>query len=270
MKGITYLKRVALLFAVCCFAVSGSAETEADKDIIAIHSHNDYSQRSPFYGAYNAHAASIEADVYLVEGEIYVSHNRSDIKAACTLKAMYLDPIREKFCAHSGKVYADGAPLTLLVDLKDNALTLDAMLRLIKQDYMACFDYPYNPSAVRLVITGDRVAASDFDKYPEFVFFDGVVGRDYTEAQKTRLGMVSQRLGAYSSWKATSPLSEADSLKLNAIVENTHKEGLKIRFWGYPDNERAWQTAINLGLDFINTDKPATVNTWLKQGAKGK
>ena len=264
MKGITYRKHVMLLLAACCIVLPGMAEDEAGTDVIAIHSHNDYSQKTPFYGAYNAHVASIEADVFLADGEIYVSHNRKDIKAERTLKAMYLNPIREKFNQNGGKVYPDGAPLTLLVDLKDNASTLDAILKLIVQEYMPCFDYPYNSGAVRLVITGDKVPPSAFDKYPAFVYFDGIVGQTYTEEQKARIGMVSQSLGTYSSWKATSPLNESDSLKLSTLVSDAHQEGLKIRIWGYPDNERAWQTAINLGLDFINTDKPARVRSWLR------
>lgn len=44
-----------------------------------IHSHNDYDQARPFWGAYEANAASIEADIWLIDGAIYVAHDREDV-----------------------------------------------------------------------------------------------------------------------------------------------------------------------------------------------
>ena len=45
-----------------------------------IHSHNDYAQKRPFWGAYEAGADSIEADVFLVDGELLVAHSRNESK----------------------------------------------------------------------------------------------------------------------------------------------------------------------------------------------
>ena len=72
----------------------------ADARLIGIHSHNDYNRKSPFFDAYKAHAASIEADVFLVDGELYVAHDREDIRSWRTLRNLYLDPIRQLFRAN--------------------------------------------------------------------------------------------------------------------------------------------------------------------------
>ena len=51
-----------------------------------IHSHNDYAQERPFWGAYEAGADSIEADVYLVDGDLLVAHTRKELKKENTLR----------------------------------------------------------------------------------------------------------------------------------------------------------------------------------------
>lgn len=42
---------------------------------IKIHSHNDYEQEVPFYEAYSQNVNSIEADVFLKNGELLVGHH---------------------------------------------------------------------------------------------------------------------------------------------------------------------------------------------------
>ena len=45
-----------------------------------VHSHNDYEQELPFWYAYSNGAASIEADVFLKNGTLYVTHAENEIK----------------------------------------------------------------------------------------------------------------------------------------------------------------------------------------------
>ena len=53
--------------------------------------------RDSFYNAYSARCASIEADVFLVDGELYVAHKENEINKARKLRNLYLTPIREQF-----------------------------------------------------------------------------------------------------------------------------------------------------------------------------
>ena len=69
-----------------------------------VHSHNDYCQNVPFYTAYSARCASIEADIYLVNGELYVAHERDEITPVRTLRTLYLEPIRQQMKINGGKV----------------------------------------------------------------------------------------------------------------------------------------------------------------------
>jgi alkaline phosphatase len=90
------------------------------------HSHNDYAQKHPFKTAFEAHMASIEADVFLINNNLYVAHEAKEINLNYTLESLYLKPIIEAIQA--GTVY----PMVLLIDIKSQAdSTLDVVVQQI-------------------------------------------------------------------------------------------------------------------------------------------
>ena len=232
------------------------ARAPSEKKML-IHSHNDYAQKRPFWGAYEAGADSIEADVFLVDGELLVAHSRKELKKENTLRRLYLEPLREVMRKNGGRAYADGKPLQLLVDLKNGKPVLDRLVEIIeKEGYRDCFDIMKNPSAVRLTITGDHSKITDFFVYPDYVFFDVPPIRKLADEQYKRVPLISHYARAYTHWRS-GEMSEADKEKIRAAVREAHAKGCKFRLWGYPDNPEAWRLARELGLDYIHTDRPA-------------
>lgn len=224
-----------------------------------VHSHNDYWQVLPFYTAYGAHCASIEADIYLENGTLYVAHDRKDITSARTLRALYLDPIREQMKMNGGKIYADSTGLQLLIDLKtEYRQTLPALEKLLKE-YADCFDSAKNPSAVKIVITGSMPEAKDFGKYASFLFFDGRPNLTYSAEESQRIALVSLSFGALSEWNGLGRMTHDDYSRVKAVIDKVHAQGKKIRFWGCPDTKTAWNTFMKMGVDFINTDQPTRI-----------
>ncbi len=57
-----------------------------------IHAHNDYEKPRPFVNAYEQRADYIEADVWLQNGQLVVSHNKPKANAP-TLDSLYIKPI---------------------------------------------------------------------------------------------------------------------------------------------------------------------------------
>lgn len=232
---------------------------------VGVHSHNDYAQERPFWGAYEAGAISIEADIWMVNRKIYVAHDREDITEDALITQLYLDPIKKVMADNGGRAYADGRPLQLLVDLKNGKAGLDKLVDIIQSGgYAQCFDRVHNPYAVRLLISGDAVEAKDFTSYPDFIFFDGRPGRDYTAGQLARVPLISQARSNYTSWSGIIlPLPETDAQKIRADVEAAAKLGCGFRVWSFPDTELGWKTALSLGVSYINSDKPADAVKWL-------
>ena len=69
--------------------------TDFSRGILPIpcHSHNDYWRRVPLYSAIEAGCISIEADVWLIEGEIYVGHSRASLTNERTFANLYINPL---------------------------------------------------------------------------------------------------------------------------------------------------------------------------------
>ena len=83
------------LFAIVCCLSLLSAAAQKKYTTANAHSHNDYEQASPFSLAYQHRFGSIEADIWLKDGNIFVAHDAKDIQASRTLAALYLDPIKQ-------------------------------------------------------------------------------------------------------------------------------------------------------------------------------
>ncbi len=272
MKHAIYLAALLLAGLASC-SQAQKVKATAEQTAVGIHSHNDYAQPTPFYGAYNAGAASIEADIFLIDGQFYVGHDEEDLRPELTLEAMYLDPLLKAFQQNGQRAYPDGKPLQLLVDLKDGAATLSALQEMIEtKGYKQLFDTTKNPTAVSLVITGDQITPEHFADYAPYVLQDGRIDKGdsdplprYTKEQLKYVPLVSQEFQKFSQWDGTTDLSADEREQLRQLVDEAHAKGVKIRFWGIPDTERAWQLSRDLGIDFINTDHPQQVRDWLEK-----
>ena len=243
------------------FSLSGSAQRAGSA--LYGHSHNDYERRVPFYEAYMAGLTSIEADIWLVDGELYVAHDREDIRPERTLRRMYLDPVAREMALCGGRLDTDGRPLQLLIDLKtDYPATLPTLVAQLGE-YADCFDPQRNPGAVCVVVSGAMPPPERFADYPAMIRFDGRPGMTYDPEQLRRVGLMSAPLAAYSAWDGTGPLPAADSARIAGYVAEARALGLGARLWGCPDTEEAWRALAALGIDYLNTDRPARLGAFL-------
>src|SRR5437868_5553114 len=69
------------------------------------HAHNDYEHNRPLFDALDCGFCSVEADIWLVKGELLVGHTPLALKKDRTLEKLYLDPLRTRAKANGGKVY---------------------------------------------------------------------------------------------------------------------------------------------------------------------
>ncbi|MFN3925389.1 MAG: hypothetical protein ACK4K6_17365, partial [Pseudarthrobacter sp.] len=84
------------------------------------HAHNDYEHGRPLFDALEHGFTSVEADVWLVDGELLVAHDLEDVQPGVTLESLYLDPLQDLVRSQPGHgVYPhwDGS-LQLLIDIK--------------------------------------------------------------------------------------------------------------------------------------------------------
>src|SRR6478672_10049819 len=67
------------------------------------HAHNDYEHTRPLFDALDHGFTSVEADVWLVDGQLFIGHDAPD--PTRTLQSLYLDPLRRVVHANGGTAY---------------------------------------------------------------------------------------------------------------------------------------------------------------------
>src|SRR5262245_13194145 len=115
--------------------VSVGAITAGPVPLTCLHAHNDYEHKRPLLDALDHGFCSIEADIYLIDGKLFVAHERREVRPERTLQALYLDPLRERVYQNGGRVYPNGPEVTLLIDLKSDWTQIYPVLRNVLKDY---------------------------------------------------------------------------------------------------------------------------------------
>lgn len=118
------------------------------------HAHNDYEHPRPLLDALDHRFGSVEADIYLVGGQLLVAHDPEDLDPSRTLESLYLDPLAARVRAHHGRVYRrDRGSLQLLIDIKTEGeatyLELDRRLRRYKNLFTSYAHGRVFPGALR-------------------------------------------------------------------------------------------------------------------------
>jgi alkaline phosphatase len=247
-----------LLILVCVLgSFGGYAQNKA---AFAVHSHNDYLQPVPFWDAYSAGCASIEVDVILQDGGLMVAHEKESIQASRTFESLYLKPIQQGVDLGLIKEFN----FHLLVDIKTEAYsTLDLLVKQT-QPYAPILYSPENPSGLKLIISGGRPKATDYVKYPSWVFFDYQSKELTAELPWEKIGMVSLSFPRFSLWNGKGRMVESQRQQLQAFIDLVHSFDRPVRFWASPDGKTAWRAFHEMGIDYINTDRPAEANKYLR------
>ena len=226
---------------------------------VVLHSHNDYNRTAPFWEAYSQHCRSIEADVHWHEGQLLVGHDVEDLKPENTFLRMYVDPIVRTFRANGGKMWA-GSPdrLMLMVELKSaTEPELTEVIKVLEQFP----DVFCSPDGVQIAITGNTPAKEHFCDYPAWVGYDGDIRDEYTPEQLERVALVSNSFRMFAKkWNGKGRMIDPELDAVNAAIAKVHSWGKPIRFWEAPEGTTAYFTFWKLGVDIINTDKPAVAS----------
>lgn len=250
---------VATVFCLCSTQAYAQQRTYS---VSNAHAHNDYEHPLPFYTAYNAGFGSIEADILLYGGRLYVAHDTAGIRPQRTLQSLYLDPLQKAVQKNKGQAYTDSSKrLFLLIDLKTPAApTLNALLEAL-QPYKTITACP----SLQLVITGNQPDVSGLTSYPPYLYFDGDLNKTYTPEALARVALFSYDFRKYTEWKGAGLLPDSARKKIEAAVTKAHTLNKPVRFWAAPDSPNAWRQLMNLNVDYINTDNISGFSTFLKQ-----
>jgi alkaline phosphatase len=251
-KGVTVL---GLLASIC---ITVNAQTR-EYTVADAHSHNDYKNNIPFLRAYEKGFGSIEADVFAVNNQLMVAHDKKDISASRSLKILYIDPLIEKFKRD------DQRKLRLLIEIKeDHKAILPLVIKELKplEKY---FSYPGHLGRLSIVMTGAVPPAAELNNYPDWISFDVDHLNGFTPKQWQKIGLVSFPFGKYTKWNGKGVLNRDEINRIKGGIDSVHNSGKMIRFWETPDTKSSWLALIRLGVDVIGTDKVEELGDFLNK-----
>ncbi|MGB7345170.1 MAG: phosphatidylinositol-specific phospholipase C/glycerophosphodiester phosphodiesterase family protein [Pirellulaceae bacterium] len=255
-------------FLCIAYGISQVASAQSVKPLSRAHAHNDYLHERPLLDALEQGFCSVEADVYLVDGELLVAHDRWQLKPERSLKALYLDPLRERVSANKGLVYPDGPPVTLLVDIKSDGKSTAIALHQLLSQYSDVFTSVENgkvtSKAVTAIISGNRDNKAILSQSPRFFGIDGRLSDLKSKAPTHEMPLISDHWGQNFRWRGEGEMSDEDAAKLKQIIDQVHAQERRIRFWATPDRPAVWRALNEAGVDLINTDKLAELATFLQ------
>lgn len=264
-------------------AAAPSSATSAPEVVLgephaAAHAHNDYEHDRPLVDALKHGFTSVEADVWLVDGELRVAHDLVDTRAGVTLESLYLDPLDELVRQQGNSIYPgwDGS-LQLLIDIKsDGESTYAAIEKELAEHPRLMTRFAkgnVTEGPVTSVISGNRPLATMQAAEKRFGFYDGRSADLASGPAAELMPLVSDNWTKLFTWQGVGPMPETERAKLHAYVEAAHAKGYRVRFWATPDQagsarDAVWTELHNAGVDHINTDDLAALDAFL--GARGQ
>jgi hypothetical protein len=266
---------VALIVGVShWYASGGGARVSAAEPmpLIRAHAHNDYEHKRPLFDALEQGICSVEADIFLVDGQLLVGHVRRLLKPGRTLESLYLLPLKERVEKNGGRVYRGGPEFTLLIDLKTNGEQTYPVLKRVLAKYADIINVPSDTAAPRrainVVATGNRPAATIAADSNRLVGIDGVWSDLDSEQPANLIPLISENWRSFFKWRGKGPIPAEEREKIRMAVQKAHAHGRRLRFWGAPDNPAVWQELYEDNVDLINTDDLPGIAHFLNDPAR--
>ncbi|MFI6638547.1 phosphatidylinositol-specific phospholipase C/glycerophosphodiester phosphodiesterase family protein [Streptomyces sp. NPDC050504] len=239
------------------------------------HAHNDYLHTRPLHDALSHGFTSVEADVFLVNGDLLVAHEPADLDPARTLRSLYLDPLLARVRANHGSVYrGHDRPVQLLIDIKTDGaacyLELDRQLRDYRRILSRYAHGKVTHGAVVPVVSGDRAARVPMEaQRVRYAFYDGRLDDLATPTPAAFAPLISSNWTQSFRWLGAGPFPAAEREKLHAIVATAHGRRQRVRFWATPDlagpqRDAVWTELLAAGVDHVNTDDLAGLEAFLR------
>lgn len=264
-------------------------------DPIACHSHNDYWRKEPLFSALKTGCIGIEADVWLVEDDLWIAHEEQDLRRGVTFTGLYVEPLvklleeRNTYSEAHGwntrGVYESDPEQTvvLVVDVKGEShdtwpVVVAQLAPLRERGWLTHYsegEVHYRP--ITVVGSGN----TDFDTivanstYRD-VFFDAPLDAlEDSPYDATNSFYASVSFVEHLGYSFTGYLSNTQLEKLRRAVSEAHSRGLKARYWGSPAwalnvRDRIWRTLSDEGVDLVNVDDLQSFRDWVmtRRGAR--
>ncbi|MEO1451603.1 MAG: hypothetical protein AAFV07_18885, partial [Bacteroidota bacterium] len=219
------------------------------------HAHNDYEHDRPLWEALEAGFCSVEADIWQLDNQWYVAHDKpGNLEKTPLFEDVYLRPLAEKIRLQGCVLpKAPNQRLWLMLDLKQAGVENYEALISFLEPYAWMFSGKTAP--LRLFLSGGRPVEYMLREPTLWVGIDGRPEHLGQGILAEQMPVISQRYGKLFSWKGRGDMPVKERQQLKELVARVHHEDKKLRLWATPESTELWQVFMDEGVDFINTDE---------------
>ncbi|MCX7768183.1 MAG: hypothetical protein N2110_04055 [Flavobacteriales bacterium] len=225
-----------------------------------LHGHNDYQKRPALHRALRWSIPSVEADIYLHEGRLVVSHLPIFLKRKPTLESLYLQPLTQLFGAHPASSRMPW--LRLMIDIKSEPQATVDSLRSLLRRFPALTAHQGQSITIFLsgkarrthLLPGDSLFWGLDDPIP--ALFNGRLIPD----RWTRQASMSYREFKRLFLKPYSP-SQRDSI-VRTLTTWFAARKIPLRLYGAGNRPRHWNRLVRWGFTVINVDRYKRASRW--------
>lgn len=256
---------------------SATAFGSSDDPLPQAHAHNDYEHERPLQEALEHGFTSVEADVWLVDGELLVAHELADVQPGRTLESLYLAPLEKRVRAHRGDVFSGyDDPFQLLIDVKSAAAPTYAAVHAALARHRTLMSTwrsgRVQERAVEAVISGNRDLILMASQRIRYAGYDGRLPDLAAGVPSTVMPLVSDNWTKHFTWQGIGAMPADQRERLHDLVGEAHRRGHRIRFWATPDlpgvvRENVWRELLAAGVDHLNSDDLAGLEAFLRAQA---
>lgn len=224
------------------------------------HAHNDYNHEGPLLDALEQGFTCIEIDVFLHKGKLVVAHDPIGLSKKPTIQELYLNPIKKIIDENGGSAYKDGwQPLIFMIDFKSKGNKTYLQLKEVLKEYEPYLTKYENGAKTQgpleILISGNKPYDLVYDEESSFVTLDVTTDVADKNPNKSQISRVSNSYGSLFKWNGKGEMPADELAKLKQLVTNAHNQRRTFRLWATPETTELWQTLLDAGVDWINTDK---------------
>lgn len=272
------------LFVLVCGLIGGgglagpavAARPRAtERPLPQAHAHNDYEHDRPLLDALDHGFTSVEADVWLIDGELRVAHDEVDTQSGVTLDSLYLQPLAERARVNHGRIFPRyREPIQLLIDIKTDGpstyAAIDEALRAHPRLMTSFRKGHTRERAVTAVISGNRPLEIMQQQEMRFAGYDGRLPDLESGLPASLMPLVSDNWTHHFTWAGEGDFPAEERERLHEIVDTAHGQGYRFRFWSTPDTagparDALWRELRDAGVDHINTDDLQGLEDFLRR-----
>ena len=232
--------------------------------------HNDEQFNYPLLDSLKLGFNYVEADIHLIQNEIYVSHRKPFFSNHNnTLTKLYLEPLFYLFQKNNFALFQNQKDtFNLVLDIKTDADKTYHVLKKQIKPFLSMLSTLENriekKKPVKIILSGNRPVNSVVSEKKKQLFLDGRIHDLEKNYSPNLMPIISEKYSNIFGYSFFSKIpSEKKITNFRKIANEIHTQNKLFRLWSIPENEHVWTMLLKNGLDIISTDRINKLSSFL-------